>query len=863
MAKKKTSPMLEQYFEIKKNYQECLLFFRLGDFYELFFEDAKQASKALDLVLTHRGEYEGQEVPMCGIPFHAYENYLVRLIKAGFKVAICEQMETPEQAKQRAGSSAVMKRQVIRVVTAGTLTEDALLSAKTNNYLAAVSPGASSYGLAWIDISTGDFNVEEITFAQLSTALSRLSASELLVPESFEEKMPFIKEVSSMQPTYCPDSLFLPVNQEEAIKKYPHLSKVEQTAIGVLLDYLQKTQLDNMPVLTAPKRFVENRYITIDGATRRSLELVNTLSDERGAKSLLDVIDRTKTGSGARLLYTYLSSPLVVLEEINARLDKVNYFYENPLITEQVRTLFNQIGDVERSFNRLLANRGGPRDMLVIADSLNLIPKMRNLMTADQPLSLQENNNRLGIHSEMCDKLKHYLKEEVPLLARDGGFIEKGASALLDEVKMVKADSKKYLMDLQYKYARQTGIQNLKVAYNNLVGYYVEVPAKAAEPLLMDKTSGFIHRQTLANVVRFTTTDLAEVADKILHADDKILNIELRLYEELREAIINRGTEILRAASALAELDVATSLAELALENNWVRPELNETTDLSIKGGRHPVVEASLKEQKIPFIPNNCEMNENQNLWLLTGPNMAGKSTYLRQNALIVILAQMGSYVPAEEAHIGLVDKVFSRVGASDDLARGRSTFMVEMVEVATILNNATSKSLVILDEVGRGTATYDGLSLAWAVVEYLHDEVKARALFATHYHELTGLTGKLKKLSLHTMKIKEWQGDVVFLHEVTEGAVARSYGIHVAKLAGLPETVIDRAGTILAQLEEKKKSQKPLFDDLPLFSAQPTPTYHSVTPSQVEKKLKEMDIDALSPREALEVLYNLKKEIQ
>ena len=447
------------------------------------------------------------------------------------------------------------------------------------------------------------------------------------------------------------------------------------------------------------------------------------------------------------------------------------------------------------------------------------------------------------------------------MFARDGGFIKAGASAALDEFENIRAGSKKFLMDLQYKYMRETGVQNLKVSFNNLVGYYVEVPAKQSEILF--NNSDFIHRQTMTNVVRFTTTELAEEADKILHAEDKKLAIELELYEQLRQDILAKGDSILLAAQALAELDVASSLADLALENNWTRPILDETTDLNIIGGRHPVVEMALKKENIAFIPNDCTMTDKDNLWLLTGPNMAGKSTYLRQNALIVILAQMGSYVPAESARIGIVDKVFSRVGASDDLARGRSTFMVEMVEVATILNNATSHSLVILDEVGRGTATYDGLSIAWAVVEYLHDKVKARALFATHYHELTGLTGRLKNLSLHTMKTKEWQGDVVFLHEVTEGAVARSYGIHVAKLAGLPGEVVARAETILGELEEKKKAQKPLFDDLPLFSSVAAPTYQHMTESKVLKHLKEVDVDALSPREALALVYNLKKETE
>lgn len=859
MVQKKIPPMLAQYFEIKKEYGDCLLFFRLGDFYELFFEDAKKASVALDLVLTHRGELEGEKVPMCGIPFHAYENYLVRLIKAGFKVAICEQMETPEEAKKR-GSTAVMKREVIRVVTAGTLTEDALLNAKSHNYLVALAPMATSCGLAWVDISTGDFGVEEVGFAHVGTVLTRLDASELLVPESLEKNYPIVLDDSFGLQTKCPDEEFLAINQQEAIEKYPNLTKSEQVAVGVLLNYLKETQLKNLPELGEPKSFVEQKCMTIDGATRRSLELTSTLSDEKGAKSLLDVIDKTTTGAGARLLASYLRMPLVMADEINARLDRINYFVDNPLITDDVRTIFKSVADVERSFSRLAANRGGPRDMLAIADSLDKVPALRNKLVAIMPLSLQDTARRLGLHSELCDKIKRYIKEDAPLMARDGGFIKAGASAEMDEFENLRANSKKFMMDLQYKYMRETNVQGLKVSFNNLVGYYVEVPAKQSETLFSNPN--FIHRQTMTNVVRFTTTELSENADKLLKAEERKLAIELKLYEDLRQEILMHAEPILTAAEALAEMDVATSLASLALENNWTRPILKEGANLKIIGGRHPVVEAALKKNQTPFIPNDCVMSETDNLWLLTGPNMAGKSTYLRQNALIVILAQMGCYVPADSAEIGIVDKVFSRVGASDDLARGRSTFMVEMVEVATILNNATPQSLVILDEVGRGTATYDGLSLAWAVVEYLHDKVKARALFATHYHELTGLAGRLQNLSLHTMKIKEWQGDVVFLHEVGEGAVARSYGIHVAKLAGLPPAVVDRAGVILSELEEKKQAEKPLCENIPLFSAVQEPTYNNV-PSAVEKKIKETDIDSLSPREALALMYELKKEIQ
>lgn len=862
MAEEKITPMMAQYLEVKKQYPDCLLFYRLGDFYELFFDDAKKASQTLNLVLTRRGHHLGEEVPMCGIPFHAYENYMVRLVKAGFKIAICEQMEDPALAKKR-GSTAVVKRDVIRVVTSGTLTEDSLLNAKKHNYLVCIAPTPVSCGVAWVDMSTGEFGVQESSLSHLGAVLARLDGAEVLLPSDFQSKYPGVWDDSFGQKTEIPAEDFSGIVQQEAIQKYPDFSKGEQIAIGILTNYLIETQKGECPKLSDPQRFLENRFMQIDGATRRSLELTSALSNERGAKSLLDVIDGTMTGAGARLLASYLSSPLVLKDEINARLDKITYFVDNPLVCENVRQLLKEMPDVERAVSRLSVGRGGPRDMIVIEKALKNVPVLRSKIEGELPTAIQETLAHFGQHDALADEIERYIDEEkAPLLARDGGFIKRGASAVLDEIYDTKVGSKKILADLQYKYATQTGIQNLKIAFNNLVGYYIEVPSKSAEPLLMDKEKGFIHRQTMANCVRFTTGELADIAGKLMSADERYLATELVLYEELRQKIVAEAEKIFVTANALSEIDVASALADLALQNHWTRPVLTEGTELKIIGGRHPVVEAALKQEQTAFIPNDCVMDADDYLWVLTGPNMAGKSTYLRQNALIVILAQMGSYVPADAAEIGLVDKVFSRVGASDDLARGRSTFMVEMVEVATILNNATNKSLVILDEVGRGTATYDGLSLAWAVVEYLHDTVKARALFATHYHELTGLAGRLKNLSLHTMKIKEWQGDIVFLHEVGEGAVERSYGIHVAKLAGLPSVVVNRATAVLSQLEEKKQAQKPLFDDLPLFSAAATPTYQDMKPSLVEEEIKKLDIDSLSPREALDVLYQLKQKV-
>lgn len=863
MADNKVTPMMQQYLAVKEQYQDCLLFYRMGDFYELFFDDAKKASQALDLVLTTRGHHLGENIPMCGVPFHAYENYLVRLVKAGYKVAICEQMENPAEAKKR-GSAAIVKRDVIRVVTAGTLTEDTLLNARRNNYLACVVMGANGCGVAWVDMSTGSFYVQETTLLHLPSVLARIEASEVLVEEEFESKYPHFWDSSFGQLAERPAELFSILRHQEIVDKYPAFSKKEQIAIGVLLGYLEETQKGSMPVLMAPQKVNENSVMEIDGATRRSLELTTSLSDEHGAKSLLHVIDATLTGAGARLLASYLASPLTNLDEINGRLDRVQYFVDHALILDQVRELFKSIPDIERSLSRLSLGRGSPKDMWAIVHGLEKIPALRNMLQ-DTPFALEDCKIRLGNHSGLCDDIGSALlpEEECPTFTREGGFIRAEASAELADILNTKENAKRIIMDLQHKYIQETGISNLKITFNNLVGYYIEVPAKQAEPLLMEKDRGYIHRQTLANSVRFTTAELSDWASKIIHADERALAMELQLFEQLRAQILANSESILASSLALAEIDVALSGATLSLENNWTRPVLTEDLDFHIVNGRHPVVEEALKKEKQAFIPNDCVMDDGQTLWLLTGPNMAGKSTFLRQNALIAIMAQIGYFVPADSAKIGLIDRIFSRVGASDDLARGRSTFMVEMVEVATILKNATDRSLVILDEVGRGTATFDGLSIAWATVEYLHNVVRSRALFATHYHELTGLAGRLNHLVLYTMKIKEWQGDIVFLHEVAAGAVDRSYGVHVAKLAGVPQVVLDRASTILDQLEAKKREQKPLFDDLPLFSALEQEKKPSQESSELEKQIKQLDVDALSPKEALEFLYQLKQKVE
>ncbi len=868
MTKEKITPMMKQYLETKETCPDCLLFYRMGDFYELFFDDAKIAAKTLDIVLTYRGKHLGQDIPMCGVPFHAYENYLVRLVKAGYKVAIGEQLETPAEAKKR-GYKSVVQRGVVRIVTPGTLTEDSLLNARRNNFLVCIAEGGDGYGVAWADMSTGNFFTQIIPQASIPSVMSRLEASEVLVSESAAKIHEVITNENNLKITEIMPERFSYIGAKQTLENFfkvhdisafGSFTKPETMAAGVLIEYVLDTQKGAIPFIQPPQRILSGLFMEIDSATRRSLELTKSLSDERGALSLLGVMDATQTGAGGRLLASYLSAPLMDIHAINDRLDKIDYFVQNAAARENVRTILKSVPDIERAISRLSVGRGGPRDIKDIGMALGQIPSLRlKMQDAMVPASLEADKQQMGEWSALAEEIHMAIKDSnLPLLARDGGFVRSGYSVALDELSDMKANAKKVIADLQAKYIQQTGITQLKILYNGLSGYFVEVPVRFAEPLLREKERGFIHRQTMVNVVRFTTAEVSDLETKITTADEKLLAMELEIFEKLRSKILHFSGDLLKTAGALAAVDVASSLALQADLNGWTRPILTTAEDFEIKKGRHIVVEKALGKNRENFVPNDCVLGqEENNLWLLTGPNMAGKSTFLRQNALITIMAQMGCFVPAEYAKIGVVDKIFSRVGASDDLARGRSTFMVEMVEVASILNGATPKSLVILDEVGRGTATFDGLSLAWAVVEYLHDVNKCRGLFATHYHELTALANRLRGVSLHTMRTKEWNGEIVFLHEVDDGAIDRSYGIHVAKLAGLPQAVLTRAGEVLEMLEEKKQTQQPLFEDLPLFCVQKETTCKI---SIVEKRLGEINLDLMSPREALDLLYELKE---
>ncbi len=875
------TPMMAQYLEIKQAHPNCLLFYRMGDFYEMFFEDAEQASAALDIALTKRGQHLGQDIPMCGVPVHAADGYLSRLIRKGFKVAICEQMENPAEAKKRGGKS-VVKRGVVRLVTPGTITEDELLDARAHNYLAALAEAGGELGLAWLDISTGSFQAEPVTGANLSATLARLAPGEMILserllqrPESFEA-LGALKDRLTPLPAVRFDSANAERRLEEvfavkALDAFGAFSRAELAAAGALVDYVALTQKGRLPRLLPPRRLAAGTVMEIDAATRRNLELTEALAGGRSG-SLLATIDHSVTGAGARLLATRLSAPLTDPAAIAARHDQVAHFIEGAELRQDLRKRLRRCPDIERALSRLSLGRGGPRDLAAIREALTVAADLRGLLQqggGSEPSALLDEAVRdLGMHDILIGRLARALAPEPPLQIRDGGAIAAGYDAGLDELRALRDDSRKLIAGLQQRYAQESGVSALKIKHNNVLGYFIEVTPTHADKISTEGDSPFIHRQTLASAKRFSTVELSELEQKISSAAGRALALELQLFQDLVGEVMERAEVIGTTARALAALDVAAALAELAEEQRWCRPRIDASTAFHITGGRHPVVEAALAAaQDSGFVANDCRLEDGAagqggRLWLVTGPNMAGKSTFLRQNALIAVLAQMGSYAPAEAAHIGAVDRLFSRVGAADDLARGRSTFMVEMVETAAILNQAGPRALVILDEIGRGTATFDGLSIAWACLEHLHEVNRCRGLFATHYHELTSLAAKLDSLACHTMRVKEWQGEVVFLHEVTSGAADRSYGIHVAKLAGLPPAATARAEAVLTSLEqgEQAGALARLADDLPLFAAATAPSAEpEARASAVEDALGDINPDELSPREALELLYRLK----
>ncbi|MDE1986066.1 MAG: DNA mismatch repair protein MutS [Alphaproteobacteria bacterium] len=866
-----TTPLMAQYLEIKAAHPDYLLFYRMGDFYELFFEDAARAAEALDIALTKRGKHLGDDIPMCGVPVHAAEQYLERLIRKGFRVAICEQVEDPAEARKR-GSKSVVRRDVVRLVTPGTLTEDSLLEPSRANTLVSLGRAGGEFALASAEMSTGSFVVATIGAGDLAVEIARLAPSEVLMPDSLLDDAAFAPVIAALGGalTALPAVKFDSGAGERALKThygvaelagFGAFSRAELSAAGALIAYLELTQKGKLPVLRSLIREAPQAFMAIDAATRRNLELTETLSGERRG-SFLSVIDRTVTAAGARLLAARLAAPLTDVKALAARQDAVAFFADDNDTRDALRERLRRAPDIARALARLSVGRAGPRDLAALRDGILCARAMREILTGETERGEAADAARALVQvtadvSALNARLIQLLVDEPPFYARDGGFVRAGAHPPLDEVRALRDESRRVIASLETRYREESGAP-LKIKHNGVLGFFIEVASQHADKLMTG--GGYRHRQTMGGSVRFSTDELSTLANRISQAGDQALAIEKDLFDEMANEALALALSLARMADALAVLDVASALADLAVGKRHVRPKIDDGRAFAIVRGRHPVVEAALESIHAgPFVPNDCDLSSDKRLWLVTGPNMAGKSTFLRQNALIAILAQMGAFVPADSAHIGVVDRLFSRVGAGDDLAAGRSTFMVEMVETAAILNQATDRSLVILDEIGRGTATFDGLAIAWATAEHLNLKNKSRALFATHYHEMTALAERLPSLACVTMRVREWNDTIVFLHEVVSGVADRSYGIHVAKLAGLPAPVVARAQEVLRALEEGREGHKPLarIDDLPLFR---TEAKTAEAKNTVKDALRAVDPDALTPKEALELLYTLRR---
>ncbi|WP_232366826.1 DNA mismatch repair protein MutS [Alteripontixanthobacter muriae] len=868
----KSTPMMTQYLMLKAQAAGCLLFYRMGDFFELFFDDARKAASVLDIALTSRGEHDGAPVPMCGVPVHAADNYLARLIRAGCRVAIAEQVETPAEAKKRGGSKALVKRDIVRFVTAGTLTEETLLEPRRANRLAALCVVRGQLGIAACDISTGRMELEDCGDSELAAVLARIGASEVVVPED----LPTGETIDAS--AIPPDAVTRPAQTFDSaagterlqalhgvatLDGFGNFGRAALAAAAGLIAYLDHVGRGTLPLLLPPVSRGNNSALAMDEATRASLEIVQT-QDGRREGSLLAAIDRCVTGAGARQLAEDLAAPLLARDAIEERLALVAWLHADTMLRGDLRAAMRSLPDIGRALGRVAAGRGSPRDLGQLRDGLGEARRIRDHLAGLESLPplLERVLPYLGGHGALVDLLSRALVPSPPTERGQGGYIAEGLDASLDELRQVSGNARRAIATLESRYREETGIAALKIKHNGVLGYFIEAPARHADAL-MGPDSGFTHRQTMAGAVRFNSLKLHEEANRIAEAGGRALAAEEEHFTRLCIEVEEHRQSIAKTAEALARLDVSAGQAERAAEGHWCRPSITNGTTLSIVAGRHPVVEAALERSGSRFVANDCRLAEDDRLWLIGGPNMGGKSTFLRQNALIVLLAQAGGYVPAESAEIGLVDRLFSRVGASDNLARGRSTFMVEMVETAAILAQATPRSFVILDEVGRGTSTYDGLALAWAVVEAVHENNRCRCLFASHYHELARLADSCDALSLHHVRAREWKGELVLLHELAPGPADRSYGLAVARLAGVPKQVVERAKSVLDKLEKTRAETGGVaagLGELPLFAAAAAAEEEEC--DIVRDRLRSVDVDALTPRDALDLLYELKKEV-
>ena len=875
------TPMMQQYMAIKEQYKDCILFYRLGDFYEMFYDDALTASRELEITLTGKNCGQEERAPMCGVPYHAVDVYLNKLVAKGYKVAICEQAEDPKQAK------GIVKREVIRIVTPGTNLSQQALDEGRNNYLMCLVYDNNQFGLAITDISTGDFYTTEVaTLKELYDEIHRFSPSEIICNDSFymsgasldDFKDRLHVSVSTLDTWYMDEAVSV-----QKIKEHFKVASLDglgltdfpsgTLAVGALLLYLYETQKNTLDNLTKITPYRSGGYMIIDSATNRNLELIETLREKQKKGSLLWVLDKTKTAMGARLMRNWIEQPLIEKKKITARQDAVEDLYNDMITREEIREYLNAVYDLERLVTRISYRTANPRDLIAFKTSLGMIPPVKQLLSQAKSAELKEIDERMDCLEDIYDLIEKSIQDEPPIMIREGGMIKEGYNEDVDKFRLSRTEGKTWLAELEAREKEKTGIKNLRVRYNKVFGYYLEVTNSYKELVPEDWT----RKQTLANAERYITPELKELEDMILGAEDKLAALEYDLYCEVRDSIGEQVVRIQETAKAIAHLDVLASLACVAQSNDYVRPSINTKGVIDIQGGRHPVVEKMNNNQM--FIDNDTYLdNKNHRISIITGPNMAGKSTYMRQSALIVLMAQIGSFVPAKSANIGIVDRIFTRVGASDDLASGQSTFMVEMTEVANILRNATSRSLLILDEIGRGTSTFDGLSIAWAVVEHISNPklLGAKTLFATHYHELTELEGKLDSVNNYCIAVREQGDDIIFLRKIIRGGADKSYGIQVARLAGVPDSVIDRAKEISSWLEETDVTDKaknlqvrtsakkkevvreavPAEKQMSLFDIYPAD--HPVL-----KELAGLDVSNMTPIQALNTLYELQKRLK